>query len=347
LIHSRRKVSLNNKNLYGSTPLQSAAGKGNVKMVRFLIEEGSLQEDPAQGKNALLAAATKGHVEIAKILCLEGNIDPNVSPTEKMSPLGEAAGRSDSNCSKEAAEEMATFLLKMGADPNRPENIDGPLHRACIYGHLNMIQLLLDHGADPTRNGEGWCPLTYAIKYEKAEVISLLLAHNIPDPAVRNTWLESGLRCASRLGERSAVLQLLEAGADINTKQVDGFPKNATPLLLATLNGHVKTAQLLIRRGARQDIPDERGRLPLPCAVEYGYDLLVRDLIKAGGQANLKSGENEDTLLIIAAAKENEKVIKVLLQNGADKELTNKFGDIALDIAEEKGKKEIIKLLEE
>jgi ankyrin repeat protein len=72
----------------------------------------------------------------------------------------------------------------------------------------------------------------------------------------------------------------------------------------------------------------------------------VRDLIKAGGDPNMKSGENEDTPLIIATGKGHEKAVKVLLANGADKELTNKFGDMALDIAEENGKEEIIKLLE-
>jgi ankyrin repeat protein len=60
----------------------------------------------------------------------------------------------------------------------------------------------------------------------------------------------------------------------------------------------------------------------------------------------MKSGEDEDTPLITAVAKGHEKTVKVLLANGADKELTNKFGDTALDIAEENGKKEIIELLE-
>jgi ankyrin repeat protein len=91
--------------------------------------------------------------------------------------------------------------------------------------------------------------------------------------------------------------------------------------------------------GARQDLSDNLGRLPLPTAAVYG-------LIKAGGDRNMKSGENEDTPLIIAAGKGHEKVIKVLLANRADKELTNKFGDTALDIAEENGKKEVIELLE-
>jgi len=58
------------------------------------------------------------------------------------------------------------------------------------------------------------------------------------------------------------------------------------------------------------------------------------------------SGEDEDTPLIIATSNGHEKTVKVLLANGADKELTNKFGDTALDIAEEKGKKEILELLE-
>ena len=60
----------------------------------------------------------------------------------------------------------------------------------------------------------------------------------------------------------------------------------------------------------------------------------------------MKTGENEDTPLIIAASKGHEKAVKVLLANGADRELTNKFGDTALDIAEEGGKKDIIELLE-
>jgi ankyrin repeat protein len=80
--------------------------------------------------------------------------------------------------------------------------------------------------------------------------------------------------------------------------------------------------------------------------VIYGHDLLVRDLIKAGGDPNMKTGENEDTALITAAGKGHEKVIKVLLANGADRDLTNKFGDTALDIAEENGKEEVIALLE-
>jgi ankyrin repeat protein len=60
----------------------------------------------------------------------------------------------------------------------------------------------------------------------------------------------------------------------------------------------------------------------------------------------MNTGDNGDTPLILAAGREHEKVIKVLLANGADKELTNKFGDTALDIAEEKGHKEMIELLE-
>jgi ankyrin repeat protein len=103
---------------------------------------------------------------------------------------------------------------------------------------------------------------------------------------------------------------------------------------------------LLIRRGAKQDLGDETGRLPLPTAAESGYDSLIRDLIRAGGDPNMKSGLNEDTPLILAAGKKQDKVVKMLLDNGADRMLENKFGDIALDVAEEKGYKEVIELLE-
>jgi ankyrin repeat protein len=174
----------------------------------------------------------------------------------------------------------------------------------------------------------------------------LLLQCKIDDEEARRDWLERSLIYASAAGHRDAVLQLLQAGANLDAIQDEGSYKGATSLLLAIFNGQVKTAQLLIRRKARLDIADEKGRLPLPKAAEYGYDLLVRDLIRAGADPNMNTGDNGDTPLILAAGREHEKVIKVLLANGADKELTNKFGDTALDIAEEKGHKEMIELLE-
>jgi ankyrin repeat protein len=346
MILSRRKVRLNNKNQYGKTPLQSAARNGHVEMLKFLVDQGALLEGHSHGDEALIAAASTGHLEVVKILCSQGKVNPNIQDRQGRTALCYAADLKDTKSGHENGEEMAKFLLDRGADPNPINRTNGPLHQAALHGHLNMVRLLLEHGADPTRDGNGWCPLTYAIKYKSPEAITLLLQAKIRDPVARNSWLERSLLYACRVGERGAVLQLLHAGANINAVEEEGVPKGATPLLLAVLNGEVKTAQLLIRHGARQDLTDEKGRLPLPSAAENGHDLLVRDFIRAGGNPNLKSGVNEDTLLILAAAKEHEKVIKVLLENGADKEATNKFGETALDIAEEGGQKEIVKLLE-
>jgi ankyrin repeat protein len=240
---------------------------------------------------------------------------------------------------------MAKFLLDKGADPNDFSG-EGPLHRATLKSHLNMIRLFLEHGADPTKGGNGWSPLSESIKYHSPEATSLLLQCEISDPEARRAWLGGAFLYASAAGHRDAILQLLRAGADINILQDWGNYKGATPLIVAIFNGEVKTAQLLVRQGARQDIAEDRGHLPLSSAAELGYDLLVRDLIRAGGDPNMKIGPNEDTPLILAAGKEHVKVVKVLLANGADKEVTNKFGDTALDIAEEKGHKEMIELLE-
>ena len=346
MIMRRREVNLNIKNQYDETPLQSAAKKGHTKMVKFLVDQGALLEDHSQGDQGLISAASAGHFEVVKILCSEGKVSANVQDGQGRTALCYAAGLKDPTSHKETGEEMAKFLLQKGADPNPVGKSDGPLHVAALHGHVAMVRLLLEHGADPTIDAQGWCPLTNAIKYNSPEVLPLLLAAKISDPAIRDKWLAKSLRYACRAGERGAVLQLLQAGADINAAEEEGLPKGATPLLLAILNGHVKCTQLLIRQGARQDIADEQGRLPLPVAAENGYDLLVRDLVRGGGNPNLKSGNNEDTPLILAAAKEHEKVVKVLLENGADKDIINKFGDMALDIAEEKGNKKVIELLE-
>jgi ankyrin repeat protein len=348
MISSRKEVRLNDKNSYDETPLQTAAKNGHVEVVEFLLDQGVLNTEYTQGKQALISAASKGSFEIVELLCSKEKIDPNVQDNQGRTPLCSVAGLQDERSYKESGVDMKImeFLLKCGADPNLFGKCDGPIHTAAIKNHVDKIRLLLDHGADPIKDANGWCPLTNAIKYKSPEALAVLLEAKVPDATARQESLDAALRYAARSGERSAVMELLKAGADINAFSDKGFPKRATPLLLAVLSNEVKTAQFLIRQGANQDLPDSTGRLPLPVAAENGHELLVRDLIRGGGKPNMKSGENEDTPLILAAAKGHEKVVKVLLQFGADPMATNNFGDVALDVAEEKDFKKVIELLE-
>ncbi|KAE8443486.1 hypothetical protein EG329_001797 [Mollisiaceae sp. DMI_Dod_QoI] len=343
----RREVTFNTKNQYDETPLQSVARKGHMDIVKFLIEEGALIHNHLQGSRALTGASSAGHFEIAKLLCSKGEVHPDVQDGQGVTPLCDAAKSRDASTYKENGLEFAKFLLEKGANPNLVGQSSGPLHEAATFGHLEMMKLLLEHGADPMISVGGWSPMTNAIRYKCPEVVDLLINAKIEDQDARKKWLEQSLRYTCRVDDRATALKLLRAGADVDAVEDTGVPKGASPLLIAILNGYVKVAQLLIRQKARQDIADEKGRLPLSVAAESGYELLVRDLIKAGGDKNLKSGENEDTLLMLATANGHENVVRVLMGLGADKEECNKFGDVVIDIAEEKKDKKIIALLED
>ncbi|KAJ3497458.1 hypothetical protein NLG97_g1891 [Lecanicillium saksenae] len=343
MLLQRRNVNIHTPNRYQETAIESAADKGKVDLLQFLIREGALRENKAVGENALIKAASRGHLQIVKLLCLEGNINVNAVRESGDSALL----LTDDSGFNATTIQLAEFLLEQGARPDPDGYRDGLLHRACIRGELEAAKLLLKYRADPTIQGAGYCPLQYALRYDNPEIVDILLQAEISDAQKRQDWINDALLYAARLGKREAVLQLLEKGADIDAQLKEGNPIGGTSLLIATSEGHVQTAQFLVRRKARQDIADEKKRLPLPLAVEGGHHLLVRDLLRAGGDVNLKSGDNHDTLLMLAVAGKHEKVVELLLKHGVDTELSNKFGEIALDIAEEKDYEDIIKLLDQ
>lgn len=337
----RSHVNIKAKNRSGETAIVSAAYKGKLSMVKFFIDTGLLKDDETLGGGTLYQAVVKGHLEMVKVLCLEAGITPDSADEDD----GILAKASDSGYNKDTLE-IAEILLQQGANPNAPIEHDGLLHKACYRGEMDFVKLMLKYKADPTIEGSPECPLRYAIRYNNQDVIQLLLAVEIPDVEKRKSWINDALLFAARRGDRAAVLQMLEQGADINARQRQTYTDHETSLIHAVNGGHVQTAQFLVRRKADQTISDSEGQLPLPLAVKKGLHLVVRDLIRAGGDANMKSGDNQDTLLMIAVTENHEKVVEVLLKNGADADLSNKFGEIAMDIAAEKDYEEIIKLLE-
>ena len=68
-------------------------------------------------------------------------------------------------------------------------------------------------------------------------------------------------------------------------------------------------------------------------------------LLKSGIDANAQTVKRGTTALMIAAVGGNLDLIRLLLDNGADPELKDKFGQTAAVLADRKGNKEAVGML--
>ena len=79
-------------------------------------------------------------------------------------------------------------------------------------------------------------------------------------------------------GQTERVRSLLDAGADVDTKNANGY----TALKWAVVRGHTGTVQALLDAGADVDIRDNRGQTPLMMAAEEEQTRVI-ELLKAAG----------------------------------------------------------------
>ena len=114
-------------------------------------------------------------------------------------------------------------------------------------------------------------------------------------------------------GHEAIVRLLLEAGADKEAKDNDGF----TPLINAAYNGHEAVVRLLLEAGADKEAKDNDGD-PLIIAAMSGHEAIVR-LLEAGADKDAKD-KNGHTPLLEAAARGHEAIVRLLLEAGANKE---------------------------
>ncbi|MGE6256378.1 ankyrin repeat domain-containing protein [Heyndrickxia sporothermodurans] len=108
-------------------------------------------------------------------------------------------------------------------------------------------------------------------------------------------------------GDIEKVLELLEEGVDINSKDKLG----RTAVMAATYNNQVKMVQSLIQAGA---------------------DINIRD-------------HHKNNVLLYAGAEGMIDIVKLAIAAGADTKLTNRFGGTALIPASERGHVEVVREL--
>jgi uncharacterized protein len=140
---------------------------------------------------------------------------------------------------------------------------------------------------------------------------------------------------------RKAILELLDAHADVNAPQPDG----STPLALATYNDDTEIADLLLKAGARVETADQYGETALTLAAGNGNAHLVEAFLKAGANAN-SARWNGETALMLAARSGNPKVVRMLLEHGAKVDAVEaRKGQNALMWASAEGHAEAVDLL--
>ncbi len=125
--------------------------------------------------------------------------------------------------------------------------------------------------------------------------------------------------------------------------QLDARSRNGdTALMIAAFNGEVSAASRLIEKGAEINRP---GWTALHYAAASGSLPIVRDLLAHSAYIDAES-PNKTTPLMMAARAGHDKVVLLLLEEGADVLLKNELGLDAVDFARSQERIAVARLLE-
>jgi ankyrin repeat protein len=276
----------------GQTALMWAVGEGHLEAARVLIDYGAdLGVRSTAGSDALFFAVRRGEPPLVDLL-LGSGADVRRTTADGMSMLVVAITN--------AHWDLAARLLDKGADANSGAPNGTPLHSAIRVRNpdavalpdpapsgdsLAFIRALIAHGAKvnaPLTRGQtvtflnlaGATPFLLAAQAFDVPLMQLLVERGA-DPTITTKDKSSALMAAAGLGydegrhtawteahSFAAVKLVLDLGADVNAIDDNGN----TALHGAAFTGANSVVKLLVEKGARLDVKDKLGYLPVTIA---------------------------------------------------------------------------------
>lgn len=241
-------------NIYGWTPLMHAALHGHTVVIsRLLRNHAKVNVCNKLGLQPIVSAAWNGHVSAVKILLEAGAVIDHP-------PSGISTAESDMSALMAASlkghDVVVRTLLEKGACVNLASPISGmtPLMCAACNGFKQVIQVIAEWGGDA--NKLDICERTaqdIATVRSKREVKAYLENMTATWPKV-GIILECGIFQAVRNGDISQVKVILQQ--DPGCLNIVDSVNGATPLIIASMLGHLEIVCLLVSLGADVDVPD-------------------------------------------------------------------------------------------
>ncbi len=337
--------------------LHNACINGDYNKVKTLINAGfNVNATDKDGNTAILFASIRGHSEIVELLIKNG-AKVNVKNNAGITPLMRATVKSKTKTMQILIDNRADLYAKdnegksviyyadnsLYFEKSRPlinkaiqkrKKATADLIKAIKEGiYINVEQAILS-GADVNSPSGGFhsLPLNIAV-----------LSRN---RSVESNTFEKNYYEISKL--------LIKNGANVNGED----ELRGTPLDIAAGNNDIYMIKLLFDNKADVNYEDRYTKTPFlnACAWSLTLPSVINLMIKNGANINYQNEEGLTALMLITRANPEynkdtyhnqiEKV-KILIANGADLSLTDKYGKTALDYAKENNHLEMIKMIED
>ncbi len=251
---------------------------------------------------------------------------------------------------EEVRPEIAKWLIQAGVNlrihrretGNAWDDGQTLFYLAVQSGSPDVVKLLIEKGAnvhqcnrDQTSNhtGDTDPPIVAAVSNGNVEIFQMLLDAGVKwNPKVEATKPYTAgltmLHYASFGGRTDLMRQLIQAGADIESRGIDKWG-GATPLQMAAEYGGVEAVQVLLDAGADIETRDYQGCTPLFRAVLCPNPNVVRLLLAAGAEINLYDDSGFTPLHYFLLMPPEDmlqptkrlETLRILLDSGADPEM--------------------------
>lgn len=358
--------------------LMFASRNGEVEIVKMLLDHGA---NPRvinkHGYTAVMLATQSGYDEVVglimkKIGPLAERLTAQTIESKKTEGTSEAEKETTPTNSDTAIikacklgrNKVVKMLLDKGEDANVTTSLGNtPLMIAVKRGDVLTVEVLLGNVSGKasinTANKHGHTPLVFVCQKGPTEIARLLFHGAGVNRLTVDGFTPLIQACIA--GHTEIVRILLSYGANVNVVAGNGD----TPLTLACYYRHKEIVELLLANGADPKVTGVYGKTAYEIASQKGHVDIV-NLLNASDpnqkqektfeeslkqlradSINLVDEDGYSALMYACKNSDREEIVKILLRNGANSTLKNKYGQTALMIAVIHGHTETVRLLSE